>query len=132
FRQAQCTHRRLYSFPTRRSSDLDSAIMKPLVAIIQDEDLPHIAAYYANKTAEVKADAADEELMQRGEQLALRGDWDNYIPACKSCHGPDNQGVGDVFPALAGQHANYIQAQIKAWQNATRRNDPQTLMLDIA
>lgn len=115
-----------------KSGKHDSAIMKPLAAIIQDDDLPHIAAYYADKTAEVKAEAADEELMKRGEQLALRGDWDNYIPACKSCHGPDNQGVGDTFPALAGQHATYIQAQIKAWQEGTRRNDPQNLMLAIA
>ncbi|HLR16317.1 MAG TPA: c-type cytochrome [Alcanivoracaceae bacterium] len=110
----------------------DSAIMKPLAAMIADEDIQHIAAYYASQDAEVKADASDEALMKRGEQLALRGDWDNYIPACKSCHGHENKGVGDTFPALAGQHASYITTQIKAWKTGARRNDPQNLMLAIA
>lgn len=110
----------------------DSPTMKPMVDPISAEDIADIAAYYASQSADVPAEEADDALLERGEKLALRGDWDNYIPACKSCHGPDNRGVGDAFPSLAGQHASYIKSQINAWKNGARRNDPQNLMLAVA
>lgn len=54
------------------------------------------------------------------------------MPACVSCHGPGGKGIGAVFPALAGQHASYIKAQLEAWKNGTRRNDPNNLMKVVA
>ena len=75
---------------------------------------------------------ADEATLKRGQQLAERGDWSQYIVSCKSCHGPGNRGAGDVFPGIAGQHAGYIEAQLKAWKEGTRKNDPQDLMGSIA
>src|SRR5690554_8178704 len=69
---------------------------------------------------------------KRGQQLAERGDWSQYIVSCKSCHGPANRGAGDVFPSIAGQHAGYIETQLKAWKEGTRKNDPQDLMGSIA
>ena len=71
-------------------------------------------------------------MLARGEQLALRGDWDHYIVSCKSCHGPRNEGAGSSFPGIASQHAGYIESQLRAWQADERGNDPQNLMGAIA
>lgn len=111
----------------------NSPVMAPFVGMLDDEKMKNVAAYYAAQTAKVETpEVANKALLQRGEQLALRGDWDNYVPSCRSCHGPENQGVGSVFPALAGQHAGYIENELKAWQNGMRKNDPQNLMVAVA
>jgi cytochrome c553 len=41
-------------------------------------------------------------------------------------------GVGSVFPPLVGQSAQYLSAQLLAWQQGTRKNDPNDLMGHIA
>jgi thiosulfate dehydrogenase len=41
-------------------------------------------------------------------------------------------GVGNSFPALAGQHASYLKAQLMAWRIGSRDNDPNQLMKGIA
>jgi cytochrome c553 len=40
--------------------------------------------------------------------------------------------VGANFPPLAGQPASYIEAQLKAWQQGTRHNDPLQLMQHLS
>ncbi|MBO4969137.1 MAG: c-type cytochrome, partial [Pseudomonas sp.] len=67
-----------------------------------------------------------------GEKLALRGAWERQIPECVSCHGPGGVGVGSAFPPLANQPALYLTAQLNAWRDGTRRNDPNDLMGHIA
>lgn len=67
-----------------------------------------------------------------GERLALRGAWERQVPECVSCHGPGGVGVGTAFPPLAGQPASYLVAQLNAWREGTRHNDPNDLMGHIA
>lgn len=110
----------------------ESASMTPFVSPLSDEDMENLAAHYSSQEVDVEKPDVDEDLLKRGEQLAKNGDWDNYVPSCSTCHGPDNQGVGDVFPQLAGQHAGYIENEIKHWRSGERSNDRQNLMLAIA
>lgn len=42
---------------------------------------------------------------------------------CAACHGANGIGAGDTFPNLAGQHADYIVKQLKAFK-AGDRKDP--------
>ena len=111
-----------------------SPTMMPFVNMLDDQKIADVAAYYSQlePTAGEGGQKADDALLTRGEQLAQRGDWSQYVVSCKSCHGPGNQGAGDVFPGIAGQHAGYIEAQLKAWKEGTRKNDPQDLMGSIA
>lgn len=67
-----------------------------------------------------------------GARLATRGKWSEGIPACVQCHGPGGGGVGDAFPAITGQSAGYIAAQLTAWQAGTRKNDPLELMRNLS
>ncbi|MCK9515482.1 MAG: c-type cytochrome [Ottowia sp.] len=116
-----------------KSGTRESAVMMPFVAGMDEQQMRDVSAWFAAQTAAPPAPPeADAELMALGEKLASRGDWDRYIPACHSCHGPKNQGVGDAFPALAGQHAGYIESQLNAWRNGSRDNDPLQLMLAVA
>ncbi|BBI60853.1 hypothetical protein HSBAA_21590 [Vreelandella sulfidaeris] len=111
-----------------------SATMMPFANMLDDQQVLDVAAYYSQLevTPGQGGDKADEALLARGEQLANRGDWDAYIVSCKSCHGPGGMGVGSDFPGIASQHAGYIQAQLQAWKDEERSNDPQNLMGSIA
>lgn len=117
-----------------QSGARENATMKSFANMLSDQQILDIARYYSEMSPsydQTDTDASDA-VLQRGQMLAERGDWSEYIVSCKSCHGPGNQGAGAVFPGIAGQHPRYIEAQLKAWQSGTRKNDPQDLMGSIA
>lgn len=111
-----------------------NASMTPFVNMLSEQQMKDISVYYSQlpATPGKGGENATEEELERGEWLATYGDWDKYVVPCKSCHGPDNQGAGEHFPGIAGQHAGYIADQLRAWKNGKRDNDPQHLMLAIA
>lgn len=117
-----------------KSGKRSSASMMPFVNMLDDQKIADVAAYYAGlpATKGKGSESANEATLKRGQQLAERGDWSRYVVSCKSCHGPDNQGAGAVFPGIAGQHAGYIKTQLQAWRAGTRKNDTQDLMGSIA
>jgi cytochrome c553 len=41
---------------------------------------------------------------------------------CASCHGEDGISSAEIFPNLAGQHKEYITAQLTAFRNHTRQD----------
>lgn len=110
-------------------------IMAPNAKALSGPEIKAVAEYYAGQksgTSKAAQPKSNPELIKQGRALANRGDWENGVPACFSCHGPGAQGVGDQFPALAGQHASYITAQITAWKKGQRTNDPVELMKTVA
>jgi cytochrome c553 len=48
------------------------------------------------------------------------------VMTCANCHGPQGRSFAPKFPALAGQHAGYLAAQLKAFKAQTR-GDPDAL-----
>lgn len=104
-------------------------VMQPIAAALEQQQLLDVAAYYAGKPPSGNSEGTPSDA---GRTLALRGDWDNTIPACVSCHGPGGRGVDPYFPALAGQHASYIRSQLEAWRKGTRHNDANGLMRVVA
>jgi cytochrome c553 len=101
-------------------------------------DLENLAAFYESKT--VTIGQAKAELVALGERIYRAGDSAKGIPACTACHSPTGQGNGPAgFPALGGQHADYVAAQLAAFRIAAdqpekgRTNDGDTRMMrDIA
>ncbi|MFW5455007.1 MULTISPECIES: c-type cytochrome [Thioalkalivibrio] len=112
----------------------ESSTMAPFANMLDDQGIADVAAYYAQLpvTEAQGGEDVDEATLARGEELALRGDWNQYIVSCQSCHGPGNAGAGDSFPGIASQHAGYIADQLHQWQEGERDNDPQGLMAAIA
>ncbi|HEY4214031.1 MAG TPA: cytochrome P460 family protein [Steroidobacteraceae bacterium] len=45
------------------------------------------------------------------------------VVACKACHGPQGVSLNPTFPNLAGQKAEYLEAQLKAFKAKERKND---------
>lgn len=117
-----------------KSGNRSNASMEPFASMLNEQQIADVAAYYSQlpPTPGQGGETVDEVLLQRGETIALHGDWSAYLVSCKSCHGPDNQGAGTVFPGIAGQHAGYIESQLQAWKGGTRNNDPQDLMGSVA
>lgn len=108
-------------------------VMEPIAKALSPLETGAVATYYSAQTTAAEAvAAADPGLIDRGARIALSGLWEKTIPACTSCHGPGGRGVGGHFPALAGQHADYIARQLAAWRDGSRSNDPQALMKGIA
>lgn len=117
-----------------KAGQRQNASMVTFANMLDDQQIADVAEYYSQMpvTPGQGGDEADEALLARGQQLAERGDWNAYIVSCQSCHGPGGTGVGSTFPGVASQHAGYISAQLTAWKNETRSNDPQNLMGAIA
>jgi cytochrome c553 len=53
----------------------------------------------------------------RGKQIYEEGVASQGIPACATWHGPQARG-NDIFPRLAGQHADYLVKQALVIQSA--------------
>jgi cytochrome c553 len=55
---------------------------------------------------------------------------------CAACHGANGQSVSDTIPNLAAQRAGYIEAQLKAFKDGTRKaqsaTSPTAIMTAIA
>lgn len=117
-----------------KAGSRDNAIMNPIAAALSADEAAAVAAYYAGQQARTATQrpSVSPAVLERGKRLAEVGDWDNDLPACVSCHGPNGMGVGAAFPRIAGQHADYISGQIKAWQNGSRHNDPVELMKSVS
>ncbi len=82
---------------------------------LSDQDLADIAAYYTSFPRSVEK--ANPELVELGEKVYRAGIADRNVAACVACHGPRGAGNGPAgFPAIGGQHADYIAAQLKAYR----------------
>ena len=41
---------------------------------------------------------------------------------CAACHGPDGNSANPEWPSIAGQHENFLAAQLKAFRDGEREN----------
>lgn len=113
----------------------DNPVMKPTASALSEEERQAMATYFSQlpvPPALRKPTASMPAADSVGAVLATRGRWSQQVPACEQCHGPGGVGVGTSFPPLAGQSATYIAAQLKAWKQGTRHNDPLQLMQHIS
>ncbi|RZT94900.1 c-type cytochrome [Rivibacter subsaxonicus] len=101
-----------------------NAVMQGMAATLSEEDMRNVAAFYASKQAK-PGFAKDKELVALGERIWRGGLPDRQIPACAGCHNPTGAGIPSQFPRLAGQHADYTQAQMLAFRDGVRKNSIQ-------
>ena len=97
-------------------------IMLGMATPLSEQDMHDIGAYFASKTP--LPGVADQALVEKGETLFRQGDTKRDIPACMACHSIDGHGnPGAMYPELTSQHAQYIQATLKAWHDGTSWGD---------
>lgn len=82
---------------------------------MSDQDLADIAAFYSAQARGVEK--ADPSLIALGEKVYRAGVAERNVAACIACHGARGKGNAPAgFPALGGQHADYVAAQLKAYR----------------
>lgn len=104
----------------RRSYRLMTQMVEPLTDNYLREMAEHFAALDLPYPAPSPLSITAQEL-QRGEQLALRGDDVRQVPACVQCHGTALTGVQPSIPGLLGLPRDYLNAQMGAWRSGQRR-----------
>lgn len=106
-------------------------MMAPMVAGLSEQDMLDLAAYFSSQAS--TGGFAGEAQVERGARLYRAGNAATGVAACTACHGP--RGIGDPrggFPVLAGQHATYVAAQLRAFRSMRRANDANGMMRDVA
>lgn len=68
--------------------------------------------------AGARADEPDTAARAHAQRIA--------ITVCGTCHGPEGNSTNPKYPRLAGQNANYLAAQLKAFRAQTR-GDPDAI-----
>jgi cytochrome c553 len=93
-----------------------------LARSLTDSQVEQLADYYAAQAPRPHGAAASiETTIAAGQAIYLRGTGGN-APACVTCHGDHAQGTA-VAPRLAGQHAAYIERQLRIYQTSNDRPD---------
>jgi cytochrome c553 len=97
-----------------RKGDRKHPTMRGIAGSLSDTDIADLAAFYSAqaKPSTASADAAAPavaELLKKGN--------------CTSCHGEGlNRPIDPTYPKLAGQHADYILAALKAYKTSNNAN----------
>lgn len=113
------TIRQLKDFRSQSRSETDiQAYMWGISALLTDEQIEGLADHYAalptpaGRSTHPKLEAAGRALYEKG--LPAKG-----VRACASCHGDAAEGASG-FPRLAGQRADYVFKQLKAFRTPLR------------
>lgn len=126
-------HKQLVDFKAQagKKPARESAVMMGMVANLSESDMKGLAAFYAGQTFRPSA-ATDKNLVALGQKLWRGGNAASGVPACAGCHGPSGAGIPAQYPRLAGQFAEYIAGQLKAFKEGARANDPNGMMRGVA
>jgi cytochrome c553 len=109
-------------------------VMQQVASTLSRQDMVDLGHYFAAMEAELPPAPLrpDLSLLQHGARIGSQGLRERGIPACETCHATDGAGQPPDVPYLAGQYADYVEAQLLAWQRRERVNDPSGIMRSIA
>jgi cytochrome c553 len=130
---AEYLHKQLADFKAQggKKPARDNAVMTGMVANLSDADMKNLAAYYSGQKLKPAA-ATDKDLAALGQKLWRGGNAQTAVPACAGCHGPTGAGIPAQYPRVAGQYAEYLATQLRAFKEGARANDPNGMMRGVA
>lgn len=130
---ADYLYKQLRNFKSEGGAPAERAnpVMGGMAAPLSDADMKGLAAHFASQTLKPES-AKNKASIELGQKLWRAGDLKRGIPACAACHGPAGAGLPAQYPRLAGQFADYTEAQLKAFRAGERANDPNKMMRTIA
>jgi len=100
----------LYQF---RAKHRPSEVMEPLAETLTDDDLGNLAAYYSGLKPWTATRQTTDAALAAGPALAKQRN-------CVQCHGGPALPGQDSVPRIAGQHIEYLTAQLKSFRTGTR------------
>lgn len=95
--------------------------MQAMASDLSADDMRLLGMYFESKPTRSHP-VADPELAQVGRFVYNRGNPFSGVAACADCHGAAGHGT-DKLPRLGGQHAAYVENQLKAFSKRERSND---------
>ena len=98
-----------------------SSAMRPMVEDLTPADFKALGAWFESRKTHLHK-VEDPEIAQMGRFIFTRGNPYSGVAACQACHGPRGHGT-ETLPRLAGQHAQYTENQLKAFNKRERTND---------
>jgi cytochrome c553 len=129
---AEYLYQQLKNFQQRRRN---YDVMTHMVRNLSDDYLKAVSTYFSELDlpypAPVASSASPAEL-SRGEQLVKRGDATLKIPACNQCHGEQMTGMLPATPGLLGLPRDYVNSQVGAWKEGTRKGQSPDCMNKVA
>jgi cytochrome c553 len=96
-----------------KSKSRTYAPMNAIAAGLNDEDIGHLAAFFAAQTLS-SSNPVDTALAKQGKTKAAM---------CLGCHGSKAEGRGQ-FPRLAGQKPQYLEKQLRDFKAGKRQGGP--------
>lgn len=114
-----------------KSGSRNNAVMAGMVAGLSAEDMRNLSAFYAAQKPRENA-ATDKDLVAHGRNLFRGGNLGSGVAACAGCHSPNGAGIPSQYPRIAGQHREYVVAQLKAFRAGERANDSNNMMRAVA
>jgi cytochrome c553 len=97
-------------------------VMGAMSASLTPEEMVALGVYFSQQKPK-GGTAKEPALAKAGQSLYRGGVAAAGLPACASCHGPTGAGMPRNYPRLAGQHADYAYAQLKAFKAGERGMD---------
>jgi len=95
-----------------RAGTRENGMMQNMASNLSDQDINNLAAYFGSL-----------ENQSAGGESALAKKGESKVTMCLGCHGQGAMGMG-VTPRLAGQQPAYLQRQLQAFKEGTRKNGP--------
>jgi cytochrome c553 len=126
-------HKQLTNFKAAggKKAERGNPVMAGMVANLSPDDMRNLAAYYAEQKAK-PGTAKSKDLVALGQKIYRGGIAGKSVAACASCHGPNGAGMPAQYPRLSGQHADYVEVQLRAFRSGERANDPNSSMRTVA
>jgi cytochrome c553 len=95
--------------------------MNDQAAELNDEEMKALGVFFGEKKPKSYT-IREEDLGAVGRYIYHKGNSFSGVAACASCHGPKGDGTVQL-PRVAGQHAAYIEGQLKEFNKRERTND---------
>lgn len=113
----------------KQAADRDNPQMQPIAQSLQEQQVRDLAAFFSMQKIALSS-ARNQDTLELGRSIFRGGIAAKNVAACAACHGPAGAGIPGQFPRLAGQWADYTEAQLLAFRQGTRHNN--AIMTDIA
>ncbi|MEO5732752.1 MAG: c-type cytochrome [Rubrivivax sp.] len=101
-----------------------NAIMMGMASTLTPDEMKQVATLYASKTAK-PGFAKNRDTVALGQQIYRGGIAERAVPACAGCHSPNGAGIPAQYPRVAGQHGDYLEAQLLTFRSGERANSTQ-------
>lgn len=101
-----------------RAESGTQAYMWGISALLDDVTIAGLADYYAKQPA-ASGKTTNAALVKQGKAIFVKGMPAKGVRPCAQCHGDVAEGAAG-FPRLAGQRADYVEAQLKLFRTRLR------------